>query len=386
MKLLSILLAGSVCLVGQTRVNLANQTKAGIGATLPATCSPGQMFFQTGFALLYTCTAPNTWTLPSSNSFLDWGFLLNIPASFPPFTHAATHRNGGTDEVGSATPGPNIIAKAGPGGQLAMGFIAAGTPTGTKFVRDDGTLAVPSGGGSGSVVLTSGAGVPVANCTAPSSSNLAVYLDTTNHDQWWCSATNTWLKILSVTGSGPYEVIGGTGTAPSTPASGTVACYFDSTTNTQICIDSNGNAFSMVKGAAAISHQFVTNVDTSGLQHQAAIAGPDLPAVTLATGTSVSLTPPRQYYVCTGTCTVTPPVPATGYEFCVMNANNVGTVITLAALGSSARYEATARTSYGTAGTGTFVSGGSAADKVCLVGLDSTHYLTVSFNGTWSAN
>lgn len=109
-------------------------------------------------------------------------------------------------------------------------------------------------------------------------------------------------------------------------------------------------------------------------------------AATLATGTSVSLTAPRQYYVCTGTCTVTPPVPAAGYEFCVMNGNNVTTVITLAALGSSARYENTARTAYGTAGTGTFVSGGAAADKVCIVGLDATHYLTVSYNGTWTAN
>ncbi len=118
----------------------------------------------------------------------------------------------------------------------------------------------------------------------------------------------------------------------------------------------------------------------------AAITVGAAPATLLATGTSVSLSVPREYYVCTGTCTVTPPVPAAGYEFCVMNDDNVATVITLAALGSSARYEATARTSYGTAGTGTFVSGGAAADKVCLLGRDSTHYLTVSFNGTWTAN
>jgi hypothetical protein len=106
----------------------------------------------------------------------------------------------------------------------------------------------------------------------------------------------------------------------------------------------------------------------------------------LATGTTVSLSAPKQYYVCTGTCTVTPPVPSAGYEFCVMNDDNVSTVITLAALGSSARYESTARTAYGTAGTGTLVSAGAAADKVCIVGRDSTHYLTPSFNGTWTAS
>ncbi len=111
-----------------------------------------------------------------------------------------------------------------------------------------------------------------------------------------------------------------------------------------------------------------------------------IPPATLATGTSVSLTAPKQYYVCTGTCTVTPPVPAAGYEFCVMNDDNVATVITLAALGSSARYENTARTAYGTASTGTLVSAGAVGDEVCIVGRDSTHYLTLRSNGTWVAN
>lgn len=109
-------------------------------------------------------------------------------------------------------------------------------------------------------------------------------------------------------------------------------------------------------------------------------------ATPLTTGTSVTLTAPRQYFVCTGTCTITVPVPAAGYEFCVMNDDNVATVITMSAIGSSARYENTARTAYGTAGTGTFVSGGAVGDKVCLLGRDSTHYLTASFTGVWTAN
>ncbi len=111
-----------------------------------------------------------------------------------------------------------------------------------------------------------------------------------------------------------------------------------------------------------------------------------IPPATLATGTSVSLTAPKQYYVCTGTCTVTPPVPAAGYEFCVMNDDNVATVITLAALGSSARYENTARTAYGAAGTGTLVSTGAVGDEVCIVGRDATHYLTPRANGSWTAS
>jgi hypothetical protein len=106
----------------------------------------------------------------------------------------------------------------------------------------------------------------------------------------------------------------------------------------------------------------------------------------LALGTSVTLTAPRQYYVCTGACTVTPPVPAAGYEFCVRNGNNISTVITLAAVGSSVQYENTASTAFGTAGTGTLVSAGAVGDKVCIVGRDSTHYLVFSYNGTWTAN
>lgn len=108
--------------------------------------------------------------------------------------------------------------------------------------------------------------------------------------------------------------------------------------------------------------------------------------VNLATGTTVTLTAPSEVYVCTAACTVTVPVPAAGFQFCVMNGDNVATVITLAAIGTSARYENTARTAYGTAGTGTFVSGGAVKDMVCLVGLDSTHYLTSNSTGTWTAN
>lgn len=35
-------------------------------------------------------------------------------------------------------------------GQFAMARLASGTPTGSKFIRDDGVLAVPAGGGGGS--------------------------------------------------------------------------------------------------------------------------------------------------------------------------------------------------------------------------------------------
>lgn len=103
-------------------------------------------------------------------------------------------------------------------------------------------------------------------------------------------------------------------------------------------------------------------------------------------GTSTTLSGTSTIFVCTGTCTVTVPVPAAGVQYCVMNDDNVATVITLSAIGSSARYENQARTAYGTAGTGTFVSSGAVGDMVCILGRDSTHYLTASSNGTWTAN
>lgn len=108
--------------------------------------------------------------------------------------------------------------------------------------------------------------------------------------------------------------------------------------------------------------------------------------VPLTAGASVTLSGNSRVFVCTTTCTVTPPVPSAGLQYCVMNGDNVSTVITFSAIGSSARYENTARTAYGTAGTGTFISGGAAGDMVCILGLDSTHYLTPTFKGTWTAN
>jgi hypothetical protein len=59
----------------------------------------------------------------------------------PPTAHASSHQNGGADEIATATAGANAIPKAGALGQLAIGWLASGTPSGAKFVRDDGTLA-----------------------------------------------------------------------------------------------------------------------------------------------------------------------------------------------------------------------------------------------------
>ena len=138
---------------------------------------------------------------------------------------------------------------------------------------------------------------------------------------------------------------------------------------------------SVAAGAPTLSQPAFTDISGAATAAQ-------LPAAPLATGSSTgnTLTAPFGYFICTAACTVTPPVPAAGYQFCVMNADNTTGAITLGALGSSAKYEATARTSYGTAGTGTLSSAGAAGDMICIIGLDSTHYLSPTYVGTWTAS
>ncbi len=104
------------------------------------------------------------------------------------------------------------------------------------------------------------------------------------------------------------------------------------------------------------------------------------PPATLGTGTSVTLTAPREYYVCTGACSVTlPATTAAGNEFCVMNDDNVATVITLTPP-TGTYMENQARSAYCTVGHA-LASGGAVADKICVVGRDSTHYLTIATGG-----
>jgi hypothetical protein len=89
------------------------------------------------------------------------------------------------------------------------------------------------------------------------------------------------------------------------------------------------------------------------------------------------------YYICTTTCTVTLPVPAAGFQFCIRNDSTVVTVITIAAI-SGVQFEKTTFNGYGTVSTGTMVSGGAVGDKICLVGRDATHYLVGASFGTWT--
>ncbi|HXC37876.1 MAG TPA: hypothetical protein VN667_02940 [Burkholderiales bacterium] len=107
--------------------------------------------------------------------------------------------------------------------------------------------------------------------------------------------------------------------------------------------------------------------------------------ITFTSGTSRTLSKPAEIIICTSTCTVTPPGTATaGQQFCVQNDDNVSTVITLAAV-SGVQYEATARTSYGTANH-TMTSGGAVKDQMCMVAVSGTKWNVFSSVGTWTNN
>lgn len=223
-------------------------------------------------------------------------------------------------------------------------------------------------------------GTGVAGCIALGEASTAItpasgadIMQALSTSHWWqCSENNVTVHACN----------------PGVPASSTTGqiAYFTDTTGHNLGAETavpntrggTGGDSSASTGYAKVS---------SGTWAYAAIPYTDLPAVAFPTpATSITLAAPGGIFECTGTCTVTLPVPAAGYQFCARNANNVATVITFSAIGSSARYEATAKTSYGTAGTGTLVSGGTVLDQMCLVGKDSTHYDIYSYAGTWTAN
>lgn len=309
-----------------------------------------------------------------------------------------------------------------PAGTGSVTSVATSSPLGGGPITSSGTITcttcTTNASALTSTALTTGGGLqalqtPSATSTLNSSGNMALAgtLNVAGHLTFEgvtsTGATGTGLLVF---GTSPTFITPALGT----PSSGTLTnatglpvgsgiTGFGTGVATWLATPSSANLFSAVTGStgsggglvfatgptlsAAIlgSSTATTQTAKDNSTKLATTAYVDAPTP-LTAGSSVTLAAPRQYFVCTTTCTITVPVPAAGYEFCVLNDDNVATVITLSAIGSSARYENTARTAYGTAGTGTFVSGGAVGDKVCLLGRDSTHYLTASFNGSWTAN
>jgi len=104
----------------------------------------------------------------------------------------------------------------------------------------------------------------------------------------------------------------------------------------------------------------------------------------VAAGGSASVNAPYAYYVCTGTCTVTPPAPTAGfsYQFVIFNDTNISTVITLETI-ASVQYENSGRTALCTANH-QMKSGGAVGDSITLISYGTGVYYTAGSKGTWT--
>ena len=83
--------------------------------------------------------------------------------------------------------------------KVSSGVPSAVTGTASNCVLVDGTSGTCGTGGGGNTVITTGSGAPNAACLAPTTSNLALYWDSTAKDMYQCSnATGpVWQKILT---------------------------------------------------------------------------------------------------------------------------------------------------------------------------------------------
>jgi hypothetical protein len=228
--------------------------------------------------------------------------------------------------------------------------------------------------------LATGLGIPAANLGTPSAINLA-------------NASNFPLATNAV--KGISEGDGSTITCTAGVCTATSAGLTVGTTT----ITSGTNGYSEINNngvlgeepsitALTCTSQFFSALSSAGAFTCSGLTAAEIPAVSLATGSSTgnTLSAPAGFFVCTATCTVTPPVPAAGYQFCVMD--DVATSGTITIGGNTGVFYGTAvaagtAVSYGSSG-GHMTSGGAAGDKVCIVGRDATHYNVGSFAGTWT--
>lgn len=312
---------------------------------LPATCTAGELAVVTGATLgqqIYQCSAGNVWTQQLNSGTATGGGItvysgtgLTVTAN----TYYFPIGGGGTP----STTETNVDVDS---------------PSAATITNFYAQQSVAIGAGNTAVYTWRKAGVS-QSVTCTISGAVATSCSDTTHS--FSVSQGDLLTVQLVT----------TGTIIVTPNITMAAQFGNITATGTVNSGTTGNcAYYAASGAAVSDVGKPCN----------AVPGTAVP------GTSTTLSGNSQIFTCTSTCTITVPVPALNVQYCVMNDDNVATVITLAAIGSSARYENQARTAYGTAGTGTLVSAGVVKDFVCILGRDSTHYLFASGGGTWTAN
>lgn len=187
----------------------------------------------------------------------------------------------GTDYVG-ATSGSAPQKGDGSGGLTAAAAadiygLFTGTHDSAHCTAGDGTMqSCGTGGGGGITSITTGAGAPSSNCTAPSSSTLQKYYDTSNAQLWTCIAANTWNLDLMTSGVGTFTITGTTGTQPSAPIASTATCWMDSTSGFLKCIDPSSTLATMVVANTGATHQFLTAINAQGTVAKAQPSSADL--------------------------------------------------------------------------------------------------------------
>jgi len=336
------------------------------GPSLPTTCYVGQgMFFKTsavdglGAVGIYSCNATNTWTGPFGSSAGSDATTVN----------GQTCTLGSTCAVESATSGQ--IAISGGSGAALTG--AADLTYATHTFSAISTTIFDLSPATGTTAFK----VPSTTTNTASAAGGIDY-DTTNSNYHAYSGADSLIGIV------PTASVPTTGhVIDALVASSKFLLHDSGAVSADLItyhIPATGIARTTSSSQAIAGSEISGDCTTSG--SNAITCKPTVPAA----GSSGTFSGSAYIFVCSTTCTITVPVPAAGLQYCAMNGDNVSTVITLSAIGSSARYENQARTAYGTAGTGTLVSAGAVKDSVCILGLDSTHYLFASGNGTWTAN
>jgi hypothetical protein len=249
-------------------------------------------------------------------------------------------------------------AQVGGGGIYGVGGTSLGTLTGLiQATSGTPSIITPPAVGTSAVVGWNNAGV-LASYTAPT----------------WYDAYNFTVNVADPTKALNWDlssILTGTVRTGSWPnASGTVAVQSSTSTTTT---------------------HFLKATSTAGVVAPSAIASGDIPAAaeppvpTVTGGSGPTIVIPKEYYVCTTTCSVALPAPTTaGYEYCVRNANNVNTVITLSDIASN-YFELPAKTAYTASGKGLH-SGGAVTDQICVVSDGANHYLIMNYTGTWVTN
>lgn len=346
-----------------------------------------------------------TWASPSGSGTVNSGTAGQL-AYYATSTNAVSGETNATVSAGALT-----LGASGTAGSVTLGNATSGTVTVQPVTGALGSVTASLPANTGTVAELNLAQTFTAVQQFPSTLSTSTGTPSSSvHGLWTIYTSGTgWIGVGAsdgisfgngnLTGGGlPSATLATLSSSGAFATTGTIASGANSGTLGQILLNGSTSGQSGFKAAAAAGSTVwqlpaadgSANgcLQTNGSAVLSFTTSPctNLAPLTAGSSTGNTLTAPIGYFVCTSTCTVTPPVPAAGYQFCVMNDDNVSTVITLGALGLSALYENTSRTAYGTAGTGTLTSNGAVGNMVCIVGRDATHYMTTTYVGTWTAS